>query len=246
MRFSFSVWPCSRTDRPRWCVAEWRRGLVLLVASLATTISAGAQVGVTGQVIILEREGERTTDLANAVVFLVPIDREVRGGSPVTVPIAMESRQFVPRIRVVPVGSTVQFPNHDPFRHNVFSKSGPNEFDLGLYGRGDSRGATLRRPGVFPLFCNIHARMVSFAVAVETPYFAQAGADGRFEIGSVPTGRYTLHAWHDRGGTREQPVTVVAGGTAGVTVQLDARGYEVVQHKNKFGQEYTTTGRDRY
>lgn len=201
---------------------------------------------VSGQITVLEREGERTTDLANAVVFLEPVAGEVRPGSPVTVPIAMESRQFVPRIRVVPVGSTIDFPNHDPFRHNVFSKSGPSEFDLGLYGRGDSRGALVRRAGVFPIFCNIHSRMVAFAVAVPTPYFAQAGADGRFEIGGVPPGEYTLHAWHDRGGTHEQRVVVSAQGASSLAIQLDARGYEIVQHTNKFGQEYTTTGRDRY
>jgi plastocyanin len=220
--------------------------LALMASVMGSPSSADAQAMIRGQITVLERQGERTTDLANAVVFLAPIDGAARGGSPVTVPIAMETRQFVPRIRVVPVGSTIEFPNHDPFRHNVFSKSGPNEFDLGLYNRGQSRGATLRREGVFPIFCNIHARMVAFAVAVSTPYFAQAGADGRFEIAGVPPGRYRLHAWHDRAGTRDRTITVSAQGMAGVTVELDARGYKVVQHRNKFGQEYTTTGRDRY
>ena len=55
----------------------------------------------------------------------------------------MESREFVPRVRVVGVGSAVAFPNQDPFRHNVFSKSGPSEFDLGLYGRGETKEAVL-------------------------------------------------------------------------------------------------------
>lgn len=215
-----------------------------LLAAIPGTVAG--QSTVRGQITVLEREGERTTDLANAVVFLAPAGGSAPAGAPETVPIAMESRQFVPRIRVVPVGSTIEFPNHDPFRHNVFSKSGPNEFDLGLYGRGDSRGATLRRSGVFPIFCNIHARMVAFAIAVPTAYYAQAASDGRFEIPGVPPGRYTLHAWHDRGGRHEQPIEVGARDVAGLTIELDARGYEVVQHKNKFGQEYTDTGRDRY
>jgi len=247
MQFAVRVRPNGSTTM----TLHRRRPLMLVPLVLATSlpvaaVRAGAQASVHGQITVLEREGERTTDLANAVVFLEPIDRDVRAGSPVTVPIAMESRQFVPRIRVVPVGSTIEFPNHDPFRHNVFSKSGPNEFDLGLYSRGDSRGAMLRRAGVFPIFCNIHARMVAFAIAIPTPFFAQPGADGRFEIAGVPPGRYTLHAWHDRGGTHDQPITVSSQGVSEVTIQLDARGYKVVQHKNKFGQEYTTTGRDRY
>ena len=245
MRCADGVWQCGGSSL-------WTRGVgsavVVLVAASLTVVAgpASAQAAVSGRIIMLERDGERTTDLSNAVVFLAPAQGDAGAGAPVSVAIAMESRQFVPRIRVVPVGSTIEFPNHDPFRHNVFSKSGPNEFDLGLYGRGDSRGATLRRAGVFPIFCNIHARMVAFAVAVPTKYFVQAGADGTFEIAGVPAGRYTLHAWHDRGGTHERPIIVPAQGASTVRIELDARGYEVVQHKNKFGQEYTTTGRDRY
>lgn len=234
--------------RPFASAASWSRprSWLLLVALVTGSASnARAQTIVGGQITILERGGGRTSDLANTVAYLEPVASGANGAAPVTVPIAMESRQFVPRIRVVPVGSTVEFPNHDPFRHNVFSKSGPNVFDLGLYGRGDTRGETLRKPGVFPIFCNIHARMVAFAIAVPTPYYTQANSDGRFAIPGVPPGRYTLHVWHDRGGSHEREI-VVGPVPSSITVQLDARGYEFVQHRNKFGQEYATAGRDRY
>lgn len=219
---------------------------LLGVAVLVVTPNVGAsgQGNVTGQVSIVERAGARTSDLANAVVWL-----ESRGGAPGPrshAQIAMESREFVPRVRVVAAGSAVGFPNQDPFRHNVFSKSGPSEFDLGLYGRGDSKDALVERAGVYPIFCNIHAKMVAFIVAVPTPYVAQPNPDGRFTIAAVPAGQYTLHAWHDRGGEKTSDVTVAADGAANVTVSLDASGYRAVPHKNKFGQEYTNTGRDRY
>ena len=44
---------------------------------------------------------------------------------------------------VLPVfkGTSVDFTNDDWVTHNVFSKSGPGEFDLGLYGRGESKGS---------------------------------------------------------------------------------------------------------
>ena len=35
--------------------------------------------------------------------------------------IEQRERQFAPRVMVVPVGSTVTFPNFDPVFHNVFS-----------------------------------------------------------------------------------------------------------------------------
>ena len=213
--------------------------MVALPLELAT-----AQAAVAGQLSILERPGARTTDLAGAVVWL-----EARGSgssAPTRGQIVMESRQYVPRVRIVPAGSAVAFPNQDPFRHNVFSKAGPSEFDLGLYARGETKEARVERAGVYPVFCNIHAQMVAFIVAVPTPYVAQPSPDGRFSIAGVPAGTYTLHAWHDRAGDQTREVRVGADGLADVSVQLDARGYRFVQHKNKFGQEYAKAGRDRY
>jgi plastocyanin len=219
-----------------------------IVAGILSSMPASAATGqtvVTGQLSIVERPGAKTTDLADAVVWL-----EARGGSaPAAMQrsqVVMRSREYVPRVRIVGVGSSVAFPNQDPFRHNVFSKSGPSEFDLGLYGRGESKDARVERAGVYPVFCNIHAKMLAFIVAVPTPYVAQPNPDGRFSIAGVPAGTYTVHAWHDRGGIVTRELTVADDGQPVVNVQLDARGYRFVQHKNKFGQEYTNGGRDRY
>lgn len=205
---------------------------------------AHAQGTVSGQVSILERPGARTTDLADAVIWLE--SRGAASAAPARAEIVMESRQYVPRVRVVGVGSPVAFPNQDPFRHNVFSKSGPSEFDLGLYARGETKEARVERAGIYPVFCNIHAQMVAFIVAVPTRQVAQPSPDGRFSISGVPAGSYTLHAWHDRAGEQTRAIEVGPDGQPDVSLQFDARGYKFVQHKNKFGQEYTKTGRDRY
>lgn len=238
-----TVEPCRRAMRV--VVRAWILSIGVGIGVEIPNAVANAQGNVTGQMSIVERPGVHTADLADAVVWL-----EARGGGAPPArsraQIVMESREFVPRVRVVSTGSAVGFPNQDPFRHNVFSKSGPSEFDLGLYGRGDSKDARVERAGVYPVFCNIHAKMSAFIVAVPTPYVAQPNPDGRFTIAGVLPGAYTLHAWHDRGGERTSEVTVDADGRANVNVQLDASGYRFVQHKNKFGQEYTNTGRDRY
>jgi plastocyanin len=208
--------------------------------------AADVAVVVSGRISILERAGERTTDLPDAVVWLEPVAAQRRTVAATRTEIGMESKRFIPRIRVVAVGSTVDFPNLDPFRHNVFSNAGPTEFDLGLYGRGERRGARFDRAGVQPIFCNIHSRMIAYVIAVPTPHFAQAAPDGRFHLADVQPGRYTLRSWHERGGETAREVDVPASGLDGVELVLDARGYRPVQHKNKFGQEYTATGRDRY
>jgi plastocyanin len=201
--------------------------------------------GLAGQLVILEKDGVRTPDLAEAVLWLEPT-AAVAPGVRQSGQITMKGKQFVPRVQVVTAGSVVDYPNDDPFRHNVFSKSGPAEFDLGLYARGDSRQMAFARAGVYPIFCNIHAKMVAYVVAVPSAYSVRPGADGRFVLAGVPAGSYTLKVWHERGGQLSRPVTVpVADGTA-LALQLDARSYRLTQHKNKFGANYTTSGSERY
>lgn len=201
---------------------------------------------VAGRVAMLERTREPTTDLGNTVIYLVPLDTASPASPPMSTSIAMNGRAFVPRLRVVTPGSRVAFPNQDPFSHNIFSTTPGAAFDLGLYASGKSKDARFRRAGAFPVYCNIHPRMTAYVVVAPTPYFTQAGADGRWEISDVPVGRYRMHAWHERAKEVEAEVMVTASGVTGLATQLDARGFKFAQHKNKFGKEYDKTGKDRY
>ena len=227
--------------------------IAALTAVLAGTVAAqgaaGSMTAVSGQVSILERQGEVTEDLGNVVVYLEPVSASARVRSPLVPPtntvIALQSRQFSPRVRVVTEGSKVEFPNQDPFSHNVFSKMNGG-FDTGVYGRGKTKDQVFRDPGVYPLYCNVHPRMTAFVITLKTPYFTQAGADGRFVLEQVPAGRYTMHVWHDRATEVARDLSVPAAGVSNVRVELDARAYKYVQHKNKFGKDYTSATGDRY
>ncbi len=227
----------------------------VLGVACGLVLAGGAEAqDLTGQVTILEKSASKTTDLASAVVWLEPAGGTPSGSMPAGTPrvapvnaeVQMDSKQFVPRLQVVPVGSTVAYPNQDPFRHNVFSKSGPAEFDLGLYGRGERKQVTIARAGVYPVFCNIHAKMVAYVVATSSPWTIRPGADGRFAIPNVPPGLYTLRVWHERAGQTSRSVQHTAEPSAPITVQLDARRYAPVQHTNKFGKAYALTGSERY
>jgi len=229
---------------------ELRRAALLgaaLAAVLSMRAKAQAPAAVSGQVTILERPGETTEDLGNVVVFLEPIGAAARHkpATPSNSVINLQSRQFRPRVTVVMEGSTVAFPNLDPFSHNVFSKTNGG-FDTGVYGRGKTRDNVFQTAGVYSLYCNVHPRMAAYVVALQTPFFVQAGLDGRFTLENVPPGRYRLHAWHDRTSEVTRELVVPASGAASVRVELDARGYKYVQHKNKFGQDYTSASGDRY
>ncbi len=203
---------------------------------------AGAQVS--GRVLITDAGGRTASDISSAVVYL-------EGHGPRSaerhVSMALDGRQFHPRVLVVPVGTDVSFPNLDPFNHNVFS-AGETAFDLGLYGHNEAKSRRFTRPGLVRVYCNIHPRMVGFILVRDNAWYTQPGGDGSFTIPDVPPGTYTLKVWHERTGELSQQITVPAGGLAmDSTLALDASGYQYVQHKNKYGQDYGTgAARERY
>jgi plastocyanin len=156
-----------------------------------------------------------------------------------------KNKQFDPHLLVVPVGSLVQFPNHDPFFHNVFSLYNGKRFDLGLYETGSERGVRFDREGVSYIFCNIHPEMGAVILALSTPYYA-VSADGSIAIADVPPGRYTLNIWSE-GATQEsmtaarQQVTVGPDRTVLGDVSLVATPSPTEHHPNKFGAPYPAT-----
>ncbi|MFI5311107.1 MAG: plastocyanin/azurin family copper-binding protein [Gemmatimonadales bacterium] len=214
-------------------------GLLLCAASLAR-----AQGAVSGRVGIVERPGETTSDFTNAVIYLVPKSGAARTAE-TKAQMALNGRQFSPRVRVVTTGSSVEYPNQDPFSHNVFSTAAGASFDLGVYGSGTTKATQFRKPGAYPVYCNIHEKMTAYVVVVNTPYYAQAAADGRWSVARVPAGKYELHLWHERAIEVVKEVDVPPSGLPDVDQKLDATGYKQVAHKDKFGKDYVV-GATRY
>jgi len=216
---------------------------VLAVTALAAAgRPTAAQVA--GRLQVTDAGGRPAQDLGNAVVYIEGRGPRVTG---TRVDMSLDARQFRPRVIVIPAGTTVKFPNSDPFNHNVFSLAEPNAFDLGLYGRGEARDHRFSRAGLVRVYCNIHPRMTGFIVVRDNAWYAQPGADGSFTIADVPPGQYTLKVWHERAGEGSQEITVPAGGLDNFTIRLDAAGFQYVQHKNKYGQDYGSgTTRERY
>ncbi len=149
---------------------------------------------------------------------------------------------------VVPVGSTVDFPNEDPFFHNVFSLYKGKRFDLGLYEAGTSRAVKFDKPGVSFIFCNIHPQMSAVIIAMPTPYFAISDAAGDVSIPSVPPGRYRVESWFERSSSdvlaaSVREITLPSDSTLGLRIRQTVEG--PVAHKNKFGRDYDRP-RDSY
>ena len=196
---------------------------------------------VTGRVTMLDKGDRPGEDVGQAVVWLeTPAPLPV---SPIQAEIGTSDKEFSPHVLVVPVGSTVGFPNHDPFNHNVFSLSEENPFDLGLYGRGETRTVRFAKPGLVRVYCNVHAQMSAIVVVRDNPYFAQPSSDGSFTLPSVPPGEYGLHLWHERAPEVTRDLSVSPAGVGDLALELDARGYQFTPHLNKHGQPYPQQGR---
>ena len=175
------------------------------LVSVSGHVEGGGSMGPGGSVIWLERTDGPT-----------PRPRPVRGKV-----VSQRNKTFIPRVTVVPRGSSVAFKNNDDIFHNVFSLSRPNDFDTGLYRQGGSYTQTFRKAGPVQLLCNIHSSMIGYVYVVDTPYYGQADGSGAFTIRNVPPGEYQLFAWHELSSKpSRQKVTVGAGGVRGVDVRL--------------------------
>jgi len=165
------------------------------VKALATTLLLVATGAAAGPVEV------RVTDAAGkplpqAVVFLESRDARAAVKPAAGVEIAQAARQFAPQVSVVPVGTAVSFPNRDTVRHHVYSFSATKKFEIKLYVGTPAAPVVFDQPGIAVLGCNIHDQMAAWVVVVDTPYYAQTGADGRVSLPAVPPGSYRLRAWH--------------------------------------------------
>src|ERR1035437_7937485 len=154
-----------------------------------------------------------------------------------------KNKRFQPHILEGQAGSMVEFPNRDPFFHNVFSLFEGKRFDLGLYEAGASRMVRFDRPGISYIFCNIHPEMSAVVITIATSLYAISNQEGQISLAGVPYGRYMLRVWSEgMGPENEQPLT------REITIANDASSLGVIRvpevngqrmaHKNKYGREY--------
>ena len=159
--------------------------------------------------------------------------------------LVQKNKSFEPHLLVVPAGSMVEFPNRDPFFHNVFSLFEGKRFDLGLYEAGTTRMVRFDRPGISYIFCNIHPEMSAVVITMATPLYAIATPDGQVSIANVPYGRYMLHIWSEgMGPENEKPVTreitIAENATSLGILRVPEADGQRMAHKNKYGRDYDT------
>lgn len=215
--------------------------MLLVMAALG----ASAQNPVLKAHAELIRNRHRVKDASKVVVWLTPVGSSLgpQTQSSSDIPkLVQKDKSFHPSLIVIPVGGKVEFPNHDPFFHNVFSMFEGKRFDLGLYESGSTRFVQFDKPGISFIFCNIHAEMSAVVITLATPYYAVSDSRGELSFPEVPPGRYELQVFHSsvapealRALSRE--ITVAPGESTLGTFSLTESDVELA-HKNKYGRDY--------
>ncbi len=199
------------------------QALVVSTAVVALCLSVTARAAdISGQITMRGASAE----LSRVVVYLdahpalsgpPPSDNE-------RPQIVQRNKAFVPDLLVVVQGTTVEFPNWDPYSHNVFSRSRAAAFDLDRYGQGQSKSYTFNNAGLVQVFCNIHPQMKALVLVVPNRFVTRCDAQGAFTLRDVPPGAYTLVGWHARGGEGRQTIEVTPQGARGAAIALSSNG----------------------
>jgi len=226
------------------------RHLAFFVTMLILPSASKAQslFRVIGTVALRDQDKQRPLkDASQVAVWLVPTDAAddtVRSSAyhPASYQMRQQDKRFEPHLLVVPVGSSVRFPNLDPWFHNVFSLYRGKRFDLGLYQAGSQKSVQFDRPGPSYIFCNIHPEMSAVILAVNSHYIGVSVSSGNIAIADVPPGHYRVHFWYefaaDLGAIETRDITVGQDkantfGTTTIAVRPSKS-----THTNKYGQQY--------
>jgi plastocyanin len=226
--------------------------MVLLAFSASSAVSALAQANpaerrgeLSGEVALVQAgAGASTKDASQVVVWLAPMNvvQQVR----VTqrhYRLLQRNKRFEPGLLVIPVGSVVDFPNADPWFHNVFSLYRGKRFDLGLYQARALRSVKFDRVGPSYLFCNIHPEMTGVVLTVDSELFAATDKNGRYSIAGVAPGKYVLHVWYENAAPESlealaRPVNIEAETRTLPLISIAVTRQSPAEHKNKYGQDY--------
>lgn len=221
--------------------------LVLSLSILsAASVSRGQSVAVTGKFELTDTASARMKDLSDAVVWLNRLGDSTEAQAPRSqqrLQLLQRNKSFSPHVLVVQVGAPVEFPNRDPFFHNVFSLFEGKRFDLGLYEAGSTRTVVFDRPGISYIFCNIHGEMSAVVVAIKTPYYGLSDRKGVITIPNVPLGHYEMHLWDERALPEDldaltRALEVSESGHSLGVLRLAEHRSVLLNHKNKYGQGY--------
>jgi len=159
------------------------------------------------QLIVVGQGGS----LANVFVYVKSgLGKKAFPSSPASIAIDQKGCWFQPRVIGMQTGQSLEVTNSDPVTHNIHPQAQVNrEWNQSQAPEEQPIRRRFAQPEIMiPVKCNVHKWMRAWIGVVGHPYFAVTGADGNFEMKNLPPGPYTLVAWHEKLGTREQTITL--------------------------------------
>ena len=194
---------------------------LLSVAAVAASLWLGT--GTRAATLVIHVQGADGHALGGAVVTAYPLDGPPRHAAPQRAVMDQVDRAFQPDLLVVPVGSTIEFPNSDSVSHQIYSFSPAKRFQLPLYRGKPYPPVQFADAGIVTLGCNIHDEMLAYVLVTEAPYFGRTDASGAWS-GEVSRGRYRVSIWHPRlreeAADLERELTVQDSDRAELTLRL--------------------------
>jgi plastocyanin len=188
-----------------------------LLALVALCLAGAAQAA---DLTVVIRDGN-DRPVEDAVVIADAAGRAAP--SPGRFVINQRNMQFVPHVLVIPVGSTVEFGNLDPYRHHVYSFSPARKFELKLFGQGETRPVRFDRPGLVSIGCNIHDTMQAFIQVVDTPFARKSDQAGRATLRGLPASVRQVRVYHPLLRAPGNQMTVAVDAARDATVPVTVR-----------------------
>jgi plastocyanin len=181
--------------------------------ALSAALAGGAVAqGATLKVAVHSADGK---PLVGAVITALRKDAHERPAPAVQAAMSQVDLSFKPDLLVVPVGSSIDFPNNDTVSHQIYSFSAAKRFQLPLYRGKPYPPVRFDQPGLVTLGCNIHDAMLAYIVVTDAPHFGRSDTAGGWTVQSLPPGNYHVLIWHprlrDAPAALERDVTVVDG-----------------------------------
>lgn len=117
---------------------------------------------------------------------------------------------YEPHVLAVMTNQPIEIRNNDATVHNIHAMPRINR----SWNRSEEPGNPpfqVRFPlpeRAIPIMCNVHPWMRAFVFVFDNPYFAVTPKSGAFALKNLPPGTYTIEAWQEKYGVRDQTVTL--------------------------------------